>query len=392
MELSSRKFLDDILHKATDARINSGTSKESIKRKLGNEQVWIYGAGNTGRKVYNYLRSCGLEIVGFLDIKAIDGDKLFDKYVIHPKSPKVSQQCKNNDLIIICIIGLHKSELESIKADLLEWGYKRVDFCYDIQLPFESLIIRYRDDETIEQIIKNYNAVEKAFNLLADAKSKQIFTKYIQAYASKNYNEFEDADSEIHYFPNDVQLYKGTERFIDCGAYDGDTIRSMVKSRGKADSIIAFEPTKRSFAKLCDYVKQSNGSCANTVTLFPCGVWNKTEMIAFNDNGVENAISNSISEIGNEYIQCVSIDEVLIGFRPKLIKMDIEGAEHNALLGAKQTICENKSDLAICIYHALADIWRIPLLIDSWGISYNYHIRAHGFFGYDTVLYVTSAD
>lgn len=47
------------------------------------------------------------------------------------------------------------------------------------------------------------------------------------------------------------------------------------------------------------------------------------------------------------------------------IKMDIEGAELSGLIGAAETICRNKPQMAICIYHRREDIWELPQYILS---------------------------
>ena len=45
--------------------------------------------------------------------------------------------------------------------------------------------------------------------------------------------------------------------------------------------------------------------------------------------------------------------------------MDIEGAEYEALLGARGTISKYRPGLAISLYHRPADLWQIPLLINE---------------------------
>jgi hypothetical protein len=69
-----------------------------------------------------------------------------------------------------------------------------------------------------------------------------------------------------------------------------------------------------------------------------------------------------------------------------LLKMDVEGAELNALKGAENLIKNNDIDLAICLYHKPQDILEIPLLISTFG-KYEYYIRLYGHYGMDLVLY-----
>ncbi|MDR2260412.1 MAG: FkbM family methyltransferase [Azoarcus sp.] len=64
-------------------------------------------------------------------------------------------------------------------------------------------------------------------------------------------------------------------------------------------------------------------------------------------------------------------------FRPNLIKMDIEGAEPEALMGAKNMIARHRPHLAICLYHRLDHLWRIPLMIHEWNLGYRFHMRQH---------------
>ena len=67
--------------------------------------------------------------------------------------------------------------------------------------------------------------------------------------------------------------------------------------------------------------------------------------------------------------------------------MDIEGAEEQALIGAKQTIINNRPKLAICVYHKLDDIWKIPNIILKYNSSYKLFLRHYTYSENDTVLY-----
>ncbi len=82
------------------------------------------------------------------------------------------------------------------------------------------------------------------------------------------------------------------------------------------------------------------------------------------------------------------IDDITDGVAYTHIKMDIEGAEHEALSGAATTIREQHPALAISVYHCPDDLWRLPLLVDSIAPGvYDYYLRLEGHWGLETVCY-----
>lgn len=72
---------------------------------------------------------------------------------------------------------------------------------------------------------------------------------------------------------------------------------------------------------------------------------------------------------------------------PTFIKMDIEGAEKEALIGAEQIIRCHKPKLAICVYHKPEDIYVLPELINSFREDYRFYLRHYSNTIYETVLY-----
>jgi len=115
------------------------------------------------------------------------------------------------------------------------------------------------------------------------------------------------------------------------------------------------------------------------------GCWSENTQIGFDCAGegssiVENSACTSV-------IETTSIDEILDGGEATYIKMDIEGAEYEALLGAKNTIKKYKPKCAISIYHKRCDIWEIPILLLSYNPDYKFYLRTYSFSGNDTVLY-----
>ena len=72
---------------------------------------------------------------------------------------------------------------------------------------------------------------------------------------------------------------------------------------------------------------------------------------------------------------------------PTFIKMDIEGAEREALAGVEQLIRSHKPKLAICAYHKVEDIYTLPELIRTFRDDYTFYLRHYSDTIYETVLY-----
>ena len=87
-------------------------------------------------------------------------------------------------------------------------------------------------------------------------------------------------------------------------------------------------------------------------------------------------------------VEAVTIDETIqTDQKIRLIKMDIEGAEYQALVGARKTIQREKPGLAISIYHNPEDYYRLADLIKGYVPEYNLAVRHHKERHVDTVLY-----
>ena len=124
------------------------------------------------------------------------------------------------------------------------------------------------------------------------------------------------------------------------------------------------------------------------VTLYPYALWNEEAQLTFSGNQATPSASRLEvgTEVQGDVIQAMPLDSVLTD-APTFIKMDIEGAEYNALLGAERLIRERHPKLAICVYHSIEDYIRIPLLIRSFYSGYRFYFRHHSVTSGESVLY-----
>ena len=79
---------------------------------------------------------------------------------------------------------------------------------------------------------------------------------------------------------------------------------------------------------------------------------------------------------------------MLHGESATYIKIDVEGAEENAVLGAKETISKYSPKLNIALYHRNEDMYKIPLLINSINKRYKLYMRHNPYIpDWDTNLF-----
>jgi FkbM family methyltransferase len=227
------------------------------------------------------------------------------------------------------------------------------------------------------------DSILNAYNLWADEKSRQLYRAIIEFRMKGDYSLLPEPDSN-QYFPDDLPSWRQPVRLIDTGAYDGDTLKDLIRTTYAIDAIAAFEPDLDNFVKLSGFVRNNPAKFGHNVSLYPCGVWSGNNNLCFTPGQGEAC---QISREGTSKIQVVALDAVLPVFSPTLIKMDIEGAEYEALLGSRQMIQQYKPGLAICLYHHPDHIWQIPLLINDWLPGYKLYMRCHAFNTFDLVLY-----
>src|SRR5262249_16602480 len=141
------------------------------------------------------------------------------------------------------------------------------------------------------------------------------------------------------YFPSDLFRMSPEECFIDCGAYDGDTIRDLVaETGGRFRRVIAFEADPQNFTHMQNSLA-AMPEVRERVTIHQAAVGRRSGKLRFAATAGSNA---SVSASGNRVVSCISLDEALKGEVSTYLKMDIEGSELDALEGASQIIVVHK--------------------------------------------------
>lgn len=146
-------------------------------------------------------------------------------------------------------------------------------------------------------------------------------------------------------------------------------MRSLFDAYGtRIKRYYAFDPVPHIFPKLQETARSFAGlahvECSN---------------IAFDRENASKAFqtgvprSSHISSKGDIMVDCRRLDDLSLEITGKAcLKMDIEGMEMAALMGAAGFIKTHKPHLALCLYHKTNDIYKIPQYIKSLAPEYEF--------------------
>jgi FkbM family methyltransferase len=219
-------------------------------------------------------------------------------------------------------------------------------------------------------------------NILADERSKKIYKRLVKFRSSLSKRDLPFILShEPQYFFKKFD-FSQVKVVIDCGVGDGhrlDTIEKTIRKCPNIQKVYAFEPDQRNYLLLAEKYKNNH-----KVQLFNEGVYDVDGQQRFHEN--ESIVNSSIDFSGTgRLINVRTIDSMRLE-NVSFIKMDIEGAEQEALIGARETILRCKPKLAISIYHSNDDMVSIANYLHSLVPEYKLYIRQY-WVVFETILY-----
>lgn len=245
----------------------------------------------------------------------------------------------------------------------------------------------FKEKSAYKMVMENLDSFDEIYNYLADEKSKNIFLNLIKSKIFLDGSYIEDTydENEYQYFEKDIIKLTDDEIFIDGGAYVGDTLEIFLKLvNNKYKKYIAFDADNSNLSKLIDFVNKKD---IKNIKCYNYALWDKDETLYFNSNKNSSKVFES-NDKGEIKIEATSIDKILGKDKATFIKMDIEGAEQRALIGAKETIKKYHPKLAICIYHNFEDYYKIPQIIKNIDSTYKFYVRHYLYkLSHEVILY-----
>lgn len=186
-----------------------------------------------------------------------------------------------------------------------------------------------------------------------------------------------------------IKVEKG-DVVIDAGGCWGDTALFFAHEVGPEGKVHSFEFIPGNIALLEKNI-DLNPRLKSRIEIVRAPLWETSDKVLyFTDNGPGSVVNEQ--KVSDEFmpVTTVSIDDYIEekGLdRVDFVKMDIEGAELNALKGAEKTLRKFKPKLAISLYHKLSDFYTIPDFLSSLGLGYEFYIGHFTIHSEETVLF-----
>lgn len=344
-------------------------------------EIVVCGAGARGKEAGLHLKAMGVKVRCFLDKKAASIGEIGGIPCCQIASAQSRELARRKIPAVLAVFN-YQTNVQPLRNSLRAAGFEKIYTFGELHEILGLPPVFWMGKR--EEVKKHKLDILRAYNCMADKKSRTTFCDHIGLRLGFRPGSLAFPDRRNQYTPADISGLN-PQRFIDGGAFDGDTLRSLLKKYRRLDSFAAFEPDLDNFRKLVKTVAIHRKKI-QSISLFPTGLGSRTEKAEFTSG---KGASSRLSKAGNNFVPVVALDDVLPNFSPSLIKLDVEGSEASSIQGAKKLISKYKPGLAVCVYHKPEDIWEIPLTIMSMFPFYRLRMRCHGYNGFDLVLYAS---
>lgn len=382
--LGLEEEVEALLHESSNAAIARERNEFDRITQSYSDKIVLFGAGGMGRRKLAGLRRVGIAPIAFADNNpSIQGKNVDGIPVLSPI--EAARQHGSNAVFVITIWSSFSKDrmrhriqqLESlgcecvVPAGLLSWKFP------DVFLPYFPMDLPHK-------VLSHAQEVRAAFKLFEDMESREEFVGQLRFRLLMDFDRMGNPKGADAYFQNELFELKPDEVFVDCGAFDGDTIADFLRVRGHSfHEIVAFEPDHINWEKLQNRLSKLDAGLRERITVLPYALGAERGVVLFPSSGSDQS---RIGE-GTDSIEMVTLDESLGSKHPTYIKFDIEGAELQALRGARQIIEKFRPVLAVSAYHEQSHLWQIPLLLAELCPDYAFYLRPHGAEGWDLLCY-----
>lgn len=334
------------------------TEKETCWERLQKESrpIYIYGMGDGAMKIMSVFRKYGIKTTGIFASDDFVRGHYFEGFKVMRLSEV--EELEPDFAVVLAFAAGYKELVDRI----VDIASRHTLYVPDVPVIGGGLF-------TYDYCKEHATQFQEVYELLEDSQSKKVFSSIINFKISGDISHLNGITSSKTEIYRNIIKPNLNEHYVDLGAYNGDTIKEILEiTRSKYVRIYAMEPDRKNFKKLCRYVEGKRHIYA-----YNCAAWCKDTILPF---AAKSGRQSSLTASGEKkYIESRSVDSMLSGNEATLIKMDVEGAEREALWGSCQTISKYNPRLMVSLYHRNEDMFELPILVHKLNPKYKLYIR-----------------
>lgn len=381
---SRRDRLEELLGEDVEAAQRRAAEAFDRAASPFGKRIVIYGAGELGQRVLAGLRANGLDALAFADRNPASWSKQIGGLNILQLEEAARRYGSDAVFVVAVWHPVISGGIAQIIEQLKATGCLRVVPFVWLFWKLPKTFLPYYLWDLPSGVLQAAQEVRNTYDLFRGNRSQKEYLRHLEFRLTGDFSSLQPPDDDSQYFPRRLFRPREDECFVDCGAFDGDSLLGLADwTRGRFQKAIAFEADPENFVSLKKAIEADDRLRGRVRTMQEAVGLEKT-VVRFAASGSGSA---AISASGSVEVQCSPLDETLSDERPTYIKMDIEGAEIDALTGAAATLSRDRPTLAICSYHLQDHLWKVPQRINELMPDARLLLRPHRADGFDLVCY-----
>jgi FkbM family methyltransferase len=377
------QLLDRMQAELPQTAARAATTFDRLAGPLAGSIV-LFGAGPLGKMTAVRLARVGAKPAAFADNNAKLWGTSVEGVPVYSKAEAIQRFGRSAAFVVTIYNG------SAVRQQLRREGCERV-------VPFTALWWKYPEAfipdigmDLPQNLLQHAARIRECYDLVADdASRKEILDQLRWRYWLEDSEMSRPLPAGDTYFANDLIAPPPTgEAYVDCGAFDGASIRDFLShAQGPVSHIYATEPDPGSRDLLAKTL-QTLPDLRGKTTVWPYALGKERGWVNFSAVG---DVTSKIGE-GSEAVECRTFDDLPWTLPPTYIKMDIEGAEPDAIAGGEKLLNEVRPVIVACLYHRSEHLWEIPLLIHSIAPHYRLYLRRYAEENWETVCYAVPSE
>ena len=323
----------------------------------------LYGMGNGADKILDWCEENQVKVQGVFASDEFVRGQQFRGFTVERYD--ALKERLGEELLVVIAFASERPEVLQRFAEL--------DAEQEVVAPHLPL---FEEEETVSNAwLQRYETeLQAAYDLLADDRSREVFSATLNYKLSGKIKYLFACETQRVEDIRELLAPAQDEVYLDLGAYNGDTIRELGElTDWRWREVVAVEPDRRNCRKL-RVLAEELAERGLPVEVYEAGIWSEQGELGFSDSGGRQS-----TFIGAEKktVPVTTIDALAAGREVSLIKMDVEGAELQALAGGRETLQKFAPKLFVAAYHYDVDLFRLPLLLQEIVPQYKIYLRKH---------------